>query len=277
MKTPQSLRSGHRRFVLVWVAVAAAFAFSAPLLYAQAACPDGSDIDALGCSTQPATQSFSKESISALSVQERPQSETPSPDLSGGASYSEVSTQTGPPKSGVRAAPADPPNEFQRFVYATIGQLPPIYGVKFFSTQPTSFGPIERGPAPGELIIGTDDELRIRIWGQVNFSANLRVSREGEIYLPKVGAVHVAGMPFSSIPAHLRSLMEPVYRNFELSIDLGTIHTIQIYVTGMARHPGDFTVSGLSTLMDAVFACGGPSAKRVYAPCAVEARWQDCH
>ena len=139
-------------FCSVWVAVAAVFAFFAPLLYAQAACPDGSDIDALGCSTQPATQSFSKESISALSVQERPQSGTPSPDLSGGASYSEVSTQTGPPKSEVRAAPFQPPNEFQRFVHATTGQLPPIYGAKFFSTQPTSFGPIERGPAPGDLL-----------------------------------------------------------------------------------------------------------------------------
>jgi len=136
----------------------------------------------------------------------------------------------------------------------------PVYGAKLFSTQPAYFGPIDHGPAPGELIIGPDDELRIRIWGQVNFSANLRVSREGEIYLPKVGAVHVAGMPFSAIPAHLRSVMARVYRNFELSVDLGEIHTIQIYVTGMAHQPGEYTVSALNTLVDAVFAVGGPSA-----------------
>jgi protein involved in polysaccharide export with SLBB domain len=136
----------------------------------------------------------------------------------------------------------------------------PVYGARLFNTQPAFFGPIDHGPAPGELIIGPDDELRIRIWGQVNFSANLRVSREGEIYLPKVGAVHVAGMPFSAIPAHLRSVMERVYRNFELSVDLGDIHTIQIYVTGMAHQPGEYTISALNTLVDAVFAVGGPSA-----------------
>lgn len=110
------------------------------------------------------------------------------------------------------------------------------------------------------MIIGADDELRIRIWGQVNFSANLRVSREGEIYIPKVGAVHVAGLPFAAIPSHLRTQMERVYRNFELSVDLGDIHTIQIYAAGMAHQPGEYTASALSTLVDAMFASGGPSS-----------------
>jgi len=160
----------------------------------------------------------------------------------------------------MHAAPPEPPNEFQQFVAATTGQMLPIYGAKLFTTQPTSFGPLDHGPAPGDMIVGVDDELRIRIWGQVNFSANLRVNREGEIYLPKVGLVHVAGMPFSAIPAHLRSVIEQIYRNFELSVDLGEIHSIQIFVTGMAHAPGEYTVSALSTLVDAVFAIGGPSA-----------------
>ncbi len=270
MRNLPSVCLSHRRVAPLWIVVAAAFAFFAPLLYGQASCADGSDPDALGCPAPQATASSSKESPSTLSVEERPQDGTPSADrsneasshgsLTGGASYSEGETRKGRRESGVRALPPEPPNEFQHFVAATTGRMLPIYGAKLFSTQPASFGPLDHGPAPGELIIGADDELRIRIWGQVNFSANLRVSREGEIYLPKVGAVHVAGMPFSAIPAHLRSVMERVYRNFELSVDLGEIHTIQIYVTGMAHRPGEYTVSALSTLVDAVFACGGPSA-----------------
>jgi len=134
-----------------------------------------------------------------------------------------------------------------------------VYGANLFSALPASFGPLDHGPAPGQLIIGIDDELRIRIWGQVNFSANLRVSREGEIYLPKIGNVHVAGLPFSAVPGHLRSAMERIYRNFEMSVDMGEIHSIQIYVTGRAHRPGEYTVSALSTLVDAVFSSGGPS------------------
>jgi protein involved in polysaccharide export with SLBB domain len=108
-------------------------------------------------------------------------------------------------------------------------------------------------------VISAGDELRIRIWGQVNFSANLRVSREGEIYLPKAGEVHVSGLPFSAISAHLRNALERVYRNFDLSVDLGEIHSIQVYVTGHAEQPGEYTVSALSTLVDAVFLSGGPA------------------
>ena len=109
------------------------------------------------------------------------------------------------------------------------------------------------------MIVGADDVLRIRIWGQVNFSANLRVSREGEIYLPKVGRRACCRSHFfrrHRPPAHA---LERVYRNFELSVDMGEIHSIQVYVTGQARQPGEYTVSALSTLVNAVFLCGGPS------------------
>jgi len=251
------------------LALLVAVACHSLVLHAQSSCPDGSDPDTLGCAAQQARPEQSISSPSTLSVEERPENYTPSADrsneassresLPGGASYTEGPTRNGQQKLEPRAVAAEPPNEFQIFVAATSGQLLPIYGARLFNTQPALFGPIDHGPAPGELIIGPDDELRIRIWGQVNFSANLRVSREGEIYLPKVGAIHVAGLPFSAIPAHLRSVVERVYRNFELSVDLGDIHTIQIYVTGMARQPGEYTVSALNTLVDAVFAVGGPS------------------
>ncbi len=244
-------------------------ALSAPALRAQAFCPDGSNPDALGCGGAPASPAQPGESPSTLSVEERPQGGTPNADrsteasasgsLSGGSSYSEGAAQKGRRGAETRPVPSEPPSEFQNFVAATTGRMLPIYGAKLFTGLPGSFGPIDHGPAPGELVIGADDELRIRIWGQVNFSANLRVSREGEIYLPKVGAVHVAGLPFSAIREHLRSMMERIYRNFELSVDLGDIHTIQIYVTGMARQPGEYTVSALSTMVDALFAVGGPS------------------
>ncbi len=109
-------------------------------------------------------------------------------------------------------------------------------------------------------MLGAGDELQIRIWGQVNFSANLRISREGDIYLPKVGAVHVAGLTVAAAQDHLREAMDRIYRNFELTLDLGEIHSIQVYVTGLARQPGEYTVSALSTLVDAVFSSGGPSS-----------------
>jgi protein involved in polysaccharide export with SLBB domain len=116
-------------------------------------------------------------------------------------------------------------------------------------------------PVPPDYIIGPGDELRIRVWGQVNFQTNVRVDRSGEVFLPQVGPVHVAGMPFSALDAHLRGAVGRVYHNFDLTADVGQIRAVQVYVSGEARRPGVYTVSSLSTLVDALFASGGPSVQ----------------
>ncbi|HEX4320001.1 MAG TPA: SLBB domain-containing protein [Acidobacteriaceae bacterium] len=157
--------------------------------------------------------------------------------------------------------PAEPLTEFQKFVAATTGQLLPIYGAKLFRNVPSTFSPNDLAPVTSTYVIGPDDELRIRIWGQINYSGNLRVDRSGDVYLPQVGAISVAGLQFSSLDQHLRSAIGKVFRNFDLSVDMGRIRSIQVYVTGQARRPGVYTVSSLSTLVDALFASGGPSAQ----------------
>jgi protein involved in polysaccharide export with SLBB domain len=252
--------------------VVAAIAFFSPALHAQCSVED--DPDSLACQIQAPANSPTQtpESPAVLSLTE-PAQKPPRADRSNnasaydslqkGATYTEdaprESRNTAEPSAAIPMRP-EPPTEFQRFVAATTGQMLPVFGARLFRAQPTSFGPISHAPAPENLIVGAEDELRIRIWGQVNFSANLRVNREGEIYLPNAGSVHVAGLPFSAVREHLRHALERVYRNFELSVDMGEIHSVQVYVTGEAERPGEYTVSALSTLADAVFVSGGPSA-----------------
>jgi len=155
--------------------------------------------------------------------------------------------------------PPEPLTEFQKFVASTTGQVLPIFGADLFRQVPSTFSPLNLVPVPPDYMIGPGDELRIRVWGQVNFTANVRVDRTGEIYLPQVGEVHVAGIPYSALDAHLRTAIGRVYRNFDLTADIGQIRAIQVYVSGEARRPGVYTVSSLSTLVDAIFASGGPS------------------
>ncbi|HTW60804.1 MAG TPA: SLBB domain-containing protein [Terracidiphilus sp.] len=153
----------------------------------------------------------------------------------------------------------EPLTEFQKFVASTTGQILPIFGANLFRRVPSTFAPLNFAPVPPDYVIGPGDELRIRIWGQVNTQSNLTVDRAGDIYLPQVGPVHVAGIPFSALEDHLRDAIKPVYRNFQLTADLGQTRAIQVYVTGAARRPGAYTVSSLSTLVDAIFSSGGPA------------------
>ena len=166
-------------------------------------------------------------------------------------------------KSQQRTMPLspEPPTEFQRFVAASAGQLLPIYGANLFRDVPSTFSPNDLAPVTADYVVGPDDELRVRIWGQVTYSGNLRVDRSGNIYLEGVGAVKVGGLQFSALDQHLRAAVSRVYRNFDLSVDMGRIRSIQVYVTGQARRPGAYTISSLSSLVDAFFASGGPSVQ----------------
>ena len=158
-------------------------------------------------------------------------------------------------------APREPLTEFQRLVAAATGQVLPIFGYELFRSVPSTFAPLDAIPVTSDYVIGPGDELRIRVWGQVNFNADLKVDRSGDVYLPQVGQMHVSGLPYSGLSAALRSQISRVFRNFDLTVELGQLRSIQIFVVGQARRPGSYTVSSLSTLVNALFASGGPSVE----------------
>jgi protein involved in polysaccharide export with SLBB domain len=158
-------------------------------------------------------------------------------------------------------APLEPLTEFQRLIASTTNQVIPIYGHDLFRGVPSTFAPVDQIPVTPDYVIGPGDEIRIRVWGQVNFNADVKVDRSGDIYLPQVGRIHVTGIPFSDLSQHIRSEIARVFRNFDLTVDLGQLRSIQVFVVGQAQRPGAYTVSSLSTLVNAVFASGGPSVQ----------------
>src|ERR1700734_2252658 len=136
----------------------------------------------------------------------------------------QLTRQAGAPSTPL---PPEPLTEFQKFVASTTGLVLPVYGADLFRRVPSTFAPVELAPVPADYVIGPGDELRIRIWGQVSIQSNLRVDRSGEIYLPQVGQIHGAGLTFSALDSHLREAVGRVYHNFDLSVDLGQIRSIQ--------------------------------------------------
>ncbi len=158
------------------------------------------------------------------------------------------------------AVPEPTPNEFQEFVASSVGRRLPIYGHSLFDRVPTTFAPVDRIPVTDDYLIGPGDEILIRAWGQIDLDGKLVVDREGEVFLPKVGTLSVAGLKYQQLPEYFRSAIGRVFRNFDLTVSLGRLRSIQVFVVGQARRPGSYTVSSLSTLVNTLFASGGPSA-----------------
>ena len=155
----------------------------------------------------------------------------------------------------------EPPTEFQRYVAGSTGVMLPIFGASLFEQVPATFAPVDRVPIDPNYVIAPGDELALTLWGQVNVSRRLVVDRSGQVMLPDVGPVSLAGLSYSQAAATFKAIIGRVYKNFDLSVAMGRLHSIQIFVVGEARRPGSYTVSSLSTLVNAVFASGGPSLR----------------
>jgi protein involved in polysaccharide export with SLBB domain len=164
-------------------------------------------------------------------------------------------TQTRVIPTPVRPVPL---TEFQQLVVSSTGKVLPIFGTAIFNTTPSTFAPVDNIPVTPDYVIGPGDELRLQIWGQVNQRGSFVVDRTGSISLPEVGTMHVAGLQFSQVTDFLRSQLGRVYRNFDLNVNLGQLRSIQVFVAGQARQPGSYTIGSLSTLLNALFASGGP-------------------
>jgi protein involved in polysaccharide export with SLBB domain len=163
---------------------------------------------------------------------------------------------------GAAAAPGAPragrsATEYQRFVQEATGRLLPLYGYDLFARD--SFPSLQNVPVPADYVVGPGDELDIKLWGAVDGDLRVGVDRNGQISIPRVGTFAVSGTRASQLESVLRARIGRVYNNFQLSVTLAQLRSMQVFVVGQARRPGAYTVSSLSTLVGALFESGGPS------------------
>lgn len=150
-------------------------------------------------------------------------------------------------------------NAFQIFVRQAIGQSLPLFGVSLFDKMPSTYEPVQNIPATPDYAVGPGDELLIRVWGALDAELRAVVDRNGQISIPRVGTFSVVGIKAAELDGYIRSKIGRVFRNFEVNVTLGQLRSIQVYVVGHARRPGTYTLSSLSTLVNALFASGGAS------------------
>jgi protein involved in polysaccharide export with SLBB domain len=152
-----------------------------------------------------------------------------------------------------------PETEFEQMVADSVGRALPLFGQSLFRQSPSTFSPVDWTQVPSDYIIGPGDELQIKVWGQVEANLRVIVDRAGQIYIPQVGEISVAGVHWGDLESHLKSEISKIFKNFNLSASIGRLRSIQVVVVGNARYPGTYTISSLSTLVNAIFVSGGPT------------------
>ena len=155
--------------------------------------------------------------------------------------------------------PPSKPGEFQKFVEAATGRLLPLFGSSFFTDNTDSFSPVDNVPVSADYTVGPGDEIMLRAWGSIDVDYRTKVDRNGLLSLPKIGSFNVAGVKASELEKHLRAQIGRLYTNFNLSVSLGQLRGVKVFVVGPARRPGVFTLASQSTMLSAIVLAGGPA------------------
>jgi protein involved in polysaccharide export with SLBB domain len=113
---------------------------------------------------------------------------------------------------------------------------------------------------PPDYLISPGDEIVLSIWGSVDAELRLFVDRSGRITVPRVGSIMVSGVRYADLPETIRLRVAQTFRNFQLSVSLGQLRGVRVFVTGFVARPGAYTVSALSGMANVLVRAGGPSA-----------------
>lgn len=190
---------------------------------------------------------------------------TQPPDTAGAAKTTESNTRSSLPPERLTGSERDPQaalqapiqSEFQKFVEAATGRMLPLFGRSFFASSPHAV--VDNVPVSSDYVVGPGDELLIRAWGAIDVDYRTSVNRSGQITLPKVGTFTVSGIKAADLEPHLRAQIGRLFTNFDLSVTLGQLRGLTVFVVGPAFKPGVYRLPSQSTLLSAVVAAGGPS------------------
>jgi protein involved in polysaccharide export with SLBB domain len=140
---------------------------------------------------------------------------------------------------------------------------PLIYGSELFANE-NGFGENQNIATPLNYEVGTNDVLKLVVYGVQEYSSDLEVSKEGNVLIENVGRVKVAGLTIEAATTRIKQQMAntayPSLRSGEskLALTVGDTRTIQVTIIGVQRS-GNYNVSSLSTILNALTEAGGPN------------------
>ena len=147
------------------------------------------------------------------------------------------------------------------------------FGSDFFKNNNISESPQLFVATPSDYRLGPGDELIINLFGASEITYNVQISRNGNVKFEKLAPVYLSGLSMKSATKRLKSRLSKIYTglnssNFiekvDLELSLQKARSIVVNITGQVEAPGTYTISGFSSVLNALYAAGGPNEIGTY-------------
>lgn len=141
-----------------------------------------------------------------------------------------------------------------------------VFGSYLFSNKNLTFEPSLNIQTPGEYEIGIGDQIIINIWGNSRNNYQLTVNTNGQIMIPDVGPVFLAGLTFKSAEDRIKNRLSDIYADMKgpnpqtfAQVNIGRLRSVKVDLVGEVSAPGTFTLPATSTVFNALYLSGGPN------------------
>ncbi len=146
-----------------------------------------------------------------------------------------------------------------------------IFGSSFFNNPNINSTPTLNIATPESYELGPGDELSITLWGAAENEYSSKISREGYLKIERIGPVYLSGLSISEAKMKLKNRLSKIYSGINSNVnkvffDLTLLNTrsIVVNITGSVVAPGTYTLSSLTSPLNALYAAGGPNENGSY-------------
>ena len=144
-----------------------------------------------------------------------------------------------------------------------------LFGYDFFKNPSISFTPNLNLATPTTYQLGPGDELLIDIWGASENNYRKKVTKEGAIRIEGIGPIYVSGLSIEKAKTKIISYLKKIYNGIGAAnnsynkvyteVSLMGVRTVQVSMIGEVKVPGSYSLNALSTVLNALYAAGGPT------------------
>lgn len=145
---------------------------------------------------------------------------------------------------------------------------PLVFGSELFDNPTLNFEPNLTMASPMNYILGPGDELQVAVYGVQEYNATITVNVEGKVSIKNVGQFSISDLSFEAGSQKIKNAIAKVYSTVasgqsQVEVILSKIRTIKITLIG-SKQPGNYSISSLGTVYNALFLGGGPAKNETY-------------
>ena len=147
------------------------------------------------------------------------------------------------------------------------------FGSDFFKNKNITESPQLFVATPIDYRLGPGDELIINLFGASEITYSVQISRNGNVKFDKLAPVYLSGLSLRSATKRLKSRLSKIYTGLnssnsiekvDIELNLKKARSIVVNITGQVEAPGTYTISGFSSVLNALYAAGGPNEVGTY-------------